>query len=265
MSIYDIHGNDLLNSMNGLRVSLLGDSISAYAGTIPTGYDAFYTGSNAGVTSANQMWWKVLCDELKMTPLIINGYSGSGITQLEDSAHSGKIPMSDNARCAGLDDGVHNPDIIIVAGGVNDFTYAQSAQSEPLPWDGKTAPTEGDSFTETYACMVKKLQSNYSDALIVCLSSWFTMRGTDNGYTLTHAVGSNVYTQADYDAAIEHVTDVMDVLYLDVSNIGFSRANFYPKFTTESTNSTHPNAAGHKVMGLAVASKLPILAKAFFK
>lgn len=266
MSVYDLYGNDLVNGMNGLRLSLLGDSISAYAGTIPTGYDAYYTGSNSGVTSANQMWWKVLCDELGMIPLVINGYSGSAVTQLEDSAHVSKIPMSANARCSGLDDGTNDPDIIIIAGGVNDYTYAESAQSEPLPWDGKTAPTEGDSFTETYACMIKKLQTNYPNALIVCLSTWFTMRGTDNGYTLTHAVGSNIYTQADYDAAIKHVAEIMHVPYIDVSNIGFNRANFYPTYASDSsTIPTHPNAAGQKVMGLAIAAKLPELVKAFFK
>lgn len=265
MSVYDINKNDLVNEMSGLRLSLLGDSVSAYVGTIPSNNHAFYKGSNCGVSSPDQMWWKVLCDELGMTPLIIDGHAGSAISWLEDADHRSKIPMSDNSRCGRLGNISHNPDIIVIAGGLNDYTYAQSAQSEPLPWDGKTAPTEGNSFTETYACMLKKLQTNYPQAMIACLSSWFTMRGTDNGYTLTHAVGSNVYTQADYDSAIEYVCDKMNTLYIDVSNIGFNRSNFYPNFTTESTNSTHPNAAGHKIMGLAIASKLPILAKAFFK
>ena len=264
--VYDLDGrNDIANSMKGLRLSLLGDSISAYKGTIPRGYAAYYNGLKSGVSSPNQMWWKVLCDELGMTPLVINGYSGSGVTQLEDAGHRAKIPMSSSERCAGLDDGKHDPDVILIAGGLNDYTYAQSAQSEPLAWDGKTAPAEGKSFTETYACMIKKLHANYPNALIVCLSTWFSMRGTDNGYTLTHKVGSNVYTQADYDAAIEHVAEIMHVPYIDVSNIGFNRANFYPTYACDSkTIPTHPNAAGHKVMGLAIAGKLPMLANAFW-
>ena len=191
MAIYDVNGNILYNDkpLNGLKLSLLGDSISAYTGTIPAGNDAYYTGSNSGVTSPNQMWWKVLCDATGMVPLVIDGWSGSGVTQLEDSAHVNKVPMSSDTRTGRLHSGSTNPDIILIAGGVNDYTYAQSAQSEPLAWDGLTTPVLGDSFTEAYACMIKKLQTNYPQALVVALSSWFTMRGTDNGYTLTHAVG----------------------------------------------------------------------------
>ena len=147
--------------LSGLHLSLLGDSISAYTGTVPAGNDVYYTGSNAGVTSANQMWWKVLCDITGMIPLVIDGYSGSAVTQLEDSGHSSKVPMSSDTRTSRLHSGTANPDVILIAGGVNDYTYAMSAQSEPLDWDGKSAPTLGDSFTEAYACMIKKLQRIY--------------------------------------------------------------------------------------------------------
>jgi len=250
--------------LKGKYLSLLGDSISAYAGTIPSGYDAYYTGSNSGVDSPSQMWWSVLCDELGMIPLVINGYSGSAVTQLQDSAHVSKIPMSSDERCDGLDDGTTDPDIIIIAGGVNDYSYAQSAQSEPLEWDGLTAPTLGDSFTEAYACMIKKLQTNYPNAIVVCLSTWFTMRGDDNGYTLTHTVGSNKYTQTDYNNAIKYVAEQMHVPFIDVSNIGFNRSNFYPTYAQDSsTIPTHPNKVGQGVMGRAIAKKLPELVKAF--
>ena len=179
----------------GLKLSLLGDSISAYAGTIPEGNDVYYTGSNSGVSSPDQMWWKVLCDKTDMIPLIINGYSGSGITQLTDSAHASKVPMSDTTRDQALHSGTTTPDIVIIAGGVNDYTYAEQASQLPNDWDGKTAPVKGNSFTETYACMIKDIQTAYPNAIIICLSTWFTMRGTDNGYTLLNDEG---YTQADY-------------------------------------------------------------------
>lgn len=267
--VYDIGGNELAietTSLQGRKLSLLGDSISAYAGTIPAGNDAYYTGSNSGVTSADQMWWKVLCDKTGMIPCIINGYSGSAITQLEDSAHVNKVPMSSDTRCAALHNGATMPDIIIIAGGVNDYTYAQSAQSEPLSWDGKTTPVLGNSFTEAYACMIKKLQTNYPQALIVALSTFFTMRGTDNGYSLTHTVGSNVYTQADYNAAIESVCKFMRIPFICVDNIGVNRRNMYPTYAVDSsTIPTHPNAKGQKLIGDYLASQLPIIAAAFSK
>lgn len=253
-------------SLKGKYLSLLGDSISSYVGTVPAGNDVYYDGYNSGMDSPSQMWWSVLCDRLGMKPLIIDGYSGAGVTQLQDSAHVGKVPMSSDARCSALHSGTTNPDIIIIAGGVNDYTYALSAQSEPLEWDGLTAPVLGNSFTEAYACMIKKLQTNYPNAIVVCLSTWFTMRGDDNGYTLTHTVGNNKYTQADYNKAIEHVAKQMHVPFIDVSNIGFNRNNFYPTYAEDSsTIPTHPNKVGQGVMGRAIANKLPELVKAYLK
>ena len=217
---------------------------------------------HSGVTSVDQMWWKILCDATGMIPLVIDAWSGSAVSQLEDSSHVSKVPMSSSTRCARLGDGTHNPDIILIAGGVNDYTYAMSAQSEPLAWDYDNAPTEGASFTETYACMIKKLQTNYPNAIIVALSTWFTMRGDDNGYVLTHSVANtgNTWEQADYDDAIKNVCQHMRVPYLCVNQVGFNRNNFYPTYATDSsTIPTHPNPAGQAVMGNFVAAQLPAI------
>jgi len=265
--VYDINGTPLtdeIKPLSGLRLSLLGDSISSYTGTVPIGNDIYYNGSNSGVTSADQMWWSVLCAKTGMEPLIIDGWSGAGVTQLEDSAHVSKVPMSSDTRCGRLHSGAITPDIILIAGGVNDYTYAQSAQSEPLSWDGHSTPVLGNSFTEAYACMIKKLQTNYPNALIVPLSTWFTMRGTDNGYTLTHTVGNNVYTQADYNNAIDNVCKIMRVPFIAVDKIGINRTNMYPTFAVDSsTIPTHPNAAGQKLMGEYIADVLPVIAAAY--
>lgn len=266
MSVYDINGNNIIiKSLTGLKLSLLGDSISSYIGTVPEGNDIYYNGNNSGVSDSSQMWWSVLCSETGMTPLVIDGYSGSGVTQLEDSAHSSKIPMSSDTRCGRLHSGNINPNIILIAGGVNDYAYALSVQSEPLEWDGLTAPVLGNSFTEAYACMIKKLQTNYPNAVVVALSSWFTMRGTDNGYTFTHTVGQNVYTQQDYNDKIRYVAEQMHIPYIDVSNIGFNRNNFYPNYAVDSSSvPTHPSANGHAVMGKAVAIKIMNLVHGYF-
>ena len=257
--IYDCNGNKLIwNQLSGLYLSLLGDSISSYTGTVPAGNDVYYTGSNAGVSSSNQMWWKVLCDETGMIPLIIDGYSGCGVTQLQDSAHVSKVPMSSDTRCGRLGNSSHDPDVILIAGGVNDYTYAQSAQSEPNSWDGHTAPTLGNSFNEAYACMIHKLQTNYPNAIIVALSTFFTMRGTDNGYTLTHTSNGHVYTQADYNAAIESVAKIMHIPFVRVDDIGYNRENMYPTFAQDSSSiPTHPNANGQKLIGEWLANILP--------
>lgn len=267
-NIYELDGTEILNTqpLKGMKLSLLGDSISAYAGTIPAGNDAYYTGNNSGVSSPSQMWWSVLCEKTGMVPCIINAWSGSAITQLEDSAHVNKVPMSANSRCSGLNQGTTKPDIILIAGGVNDYTYAMSAQSEPLAWDGTTAPVEGTSFTETYACMIKKLQTNYPNAIVVPLSTFFTKRGDNNGYTLTHTVTAtnHTYTQADYNNAIEHVAKIMHVPYVRIDDVGVNLYNIYPTYAQDSsTIPTHPNAKGQKLVGEYLADQLPSIVAAF--
>lgn len=245
----------------GKKLSLLGDSISAYTGTIPAGNDVYYTGNNSGVSAPEQMWWAVLCSKTGMQPLVINGWSGSGVTQLTDSAHVSKVPMSDTSRDQALHSGTTTPDVVLIAGGVNDYSYAQQTTQIPSSWEGKTAPVKGNSFTETYACMIKEIQEAYPSAIVVCLSTWFTMRGTDNGFTLLNGEG---YTQADYDAEIEKVARIMRVPYINVEKCGFSRSNFYPTFAEDSsTIPTHPNARGQRVMGEYLADILPQLVHSF--
>ena len=263
MAVYDVKGNvpSGAKPLEGLKLSVLGDSISSYIGTVPDGNDTYYKGNNSGVSSPSQMWWSVLCAQTGMVPLVIDGYSGSGVTRLQDPAHVSKLPMSSDIRCGRLHLGSAKPDIILIAGGVNDYTYALSTQSESLAWDGSTAPVEGNSFTECYACMIRKLRTNYPSALVSALSTWFTMRGADNGHTLTHTVGSSVYTQADYNAAIEHAARLMHVPYIAVDDIGINRVNMYPDYAIDSpTVPTHPNAAGHQLMGLYIAAVLPVIA-----
>lgn len=245
----------------GKKLSLLGDSISSYTGTIPEGNDVYYTGNNSGVSDYTQMWWSVLCRKTGMIPCVINGWSGSGVTQLTDSAHVNKVPMSDVSRCQALHANNANPDVILIAGGVNDYSYAQQASQKPSGWDGTTAPVNGNSFDETYAVMIKNIQTAYPNAVVVCLSTWFTMRGTDNGYTLLNGEG---LTQADYDEAIERVAKYMRVPFINVEKCGFSRSNFYPTYAEDSSSiPTHPNARGQRVMGEYLADILPQLVHSF--
>ena len=92
------------------------------------------------------------------------------------------------------------------------------------------------------------------------------MRGDDNGYSLTHTVtgNSHVYTQADYNAAIENVAKIMRVPYICMDDIGINRANMYPTYASDSASTpTHPNAAGHKLMAEQLAVKLAAVARGY--
>lgn len=242
----------------GKKLSVLGDSISAFTGHT-AGYTPYYTGENAGVPFYQQMWWNVLCEASGMTPLVINAESGSAITTLTDSAHAEKTPISSEQRTAELNDGTTTPDVIIIAGGLNDFSYAQQASQEPGSWDGKTAPVADSSFSETYAIMIKRLQTNYPNAIIIALSTMYTMRGTSNGYTFTHtSTGTgNVYTQSDYNNAIKRVCEIMGVLYIDVYSMGLNRGNMYGKFANDDqSHPTHYNRFGQAMLARCIYKQI---------
>ena len=243
----------------GKYLSVMGDSISAYSGYVPEGNEPYYPASN--VNNVNQMWWHILSSELGFTPLVINAWSASAVTQLTDSAHSDITPMSATTRCENLGTVDHDPDVIIIMGGVNDYSHAEGTTQEPGTWDGITAPVEGANFTQTYAAMVKKIQTKYPNAIVVACSTLFTTRGTDNGYTYTNTVGDNTYTQYDYDSAIQFVCHAMRIPYIDMCDIGFNRGNVL----TYTSDGTHPKRVGQKVMGLSIAAKILPLIKGYLK
>ena len=251
--------------LNGKNLSLLGGSISAYQGYVPVGNLAYYTGSNAGVSSVDQMWWSIMCDYTGMKPCIINAWSGSGITQLTGD-HADRVPMSDDTRCGNLHTADDQPDIILIIGGTNDWTYASGDANLPLDWNGTDTPVITDNFTEALACTVKKVQTNYPNALVILCSTVFCQRGTDNGYTYYRTVDSENYTLEMYDDKIEYVAKCMKVPYLKVNDIGFNRENYYPTYAIDSAvNPTHPNAAGHYKIGRYMADKIIEICGAWFK
>ena len=251
--------------LSGKKLSLLGASISAYSGYIPEGNRPFYNGSNYGVSDPSQMWWWQLCSKTGMERLVINAWSGSGITQLTGD-HTDRVPMSDDSRCKALDANGNDPDIILIIGGTNDWTYAAGNANLPLAWDGKTAPVLTNSFTEALAVTVKKVQETYPNAMVVLCSTVFCQRDTDNGYTYTHEVNGVKYTLQDYDEAIKFVADAMRIPYLNCNKIGFNRFNYYPTYCVDSSvNPTHPNALGHSKIGQYMADRLTEIIGSWYK
>lgn len=259
------------NILNGLKLSILSASISAFAGYIPEGNTAFYTGSNYGVMSVEEMWWKVLCNNTGMIPLVIDAWSGTSISYnfATDSAHSDtvKIPMCSDLRTGRLASNGVSPDIIIVAGGLNDWTYSKETTTPLGDWDGRTAINRADvlsgnsTFMESYASMLHVLHTNYPSAIIVCASMFFSARGTSNGITKVNDLG---YTESDYSDAIEKVCKIMHVPFIRVDNVGFNYDNYYPTYAIDSeTKPTHPNWCGQAVIAKRFIEELPKLVQQF--
>jgi lysophospholipase L1-like esterase len=263
------------NPLKGLKLSLLGASMETYAGWVPEGNDVYYTGTNHGIINVNEMWWKRLCDNTGMTPLVIDAWSGSGVcyNMATDSAHSStnKIPMCSDLRTGRLGTENDDPDIILIVGGTNDWTYSKSTTTPLGNWNGRTAVDRtavlaGEStFMESYASMIAKLHENYPNAIVVGVSMQFTCRGTDLGITRVNDMG---FTESDYSDAVERVCKIMGIPYIDVYNVGFTYDNYaelYADDQTVSNPATHMNAKGHAILAQRFIEELPRLVKQFVR
>lgn len=105
----------LLTPLTGKKLSVLGDSVSAFSGYLPVEEGAYYSNVNFGAAS---MWWAVLAENTGMEICRINAVSGSGVVVPEDNRQL----MGHSERCTSLSgrDGT-TPDVILVLLGINDY------------------------------------------------------------------------------------------------------------------------------------------------
>lgn len=107
-------------SASAKNFAIIGDSYSTFAGFIPAENKYYYPWASSGVTSVNQMWWKMLIDNNGYTLKLNDSYGGSTIangtslpsfvTRVNKYFYSGSA--------------FSNPDIIFVVGGTNDVWKA---------------------------------------------------------------------------------------------------------------------------------------------
>lgn len=122
----------------GKYFSILGDSISTYAGYIPEGNKVYYTGDNAGVDDVSQTWWSIVGNTLGMNLAVNNSWSGSKVSDIDASTQD-FTPMSDVARCQAL-----------------------HKESEPL----SITISEGEYYSVADGKVAKAANSNYKAAVI---------------------------------------------------------------------------------------------------
>ena len=92
-------------------------------------------------------------DELGMQLCVNNSWSGSRVTTTNGTAGAGCMD-----RCQNLHTSAHEPDIIVVYMGINDFN-----RGIPLgTYDGKSSiPSETATFREAYGIMLDKILTRY--------------------------------------------------------------------------------------------------------
>ena len=227
------------SSLSGKKLSVMGDSISAFKGYIPSGNAAYYTGQNSGVSSYEQMWWQRICDQTGMRRLVVNAWSGSKVSGI-DASTSNFVPMSDVSRAQGLHTEDDDPDIIIVFGGTNDFSKNNA---------------DIVTFEDAYHLMINRMQARYKSAKIYCLSlPIFVRTKTDKTGIEKNDEEKTVF---DYNEVIRRVSNQRSCEYIDLNGCGITRQNMYPTYAIDyETSPTHPNSLGHDVYAKRILSRL---------
>lgn len=156
---------NFMRKYQGKFFSILGDSISALEGSLPEGYEAFYTGERkyeSGVFGIEDIWWGKVIRALGAKLLINNSWSGSLVCRHPQC----EIPSygCSDERTSSLG-GKDNPDVVMIYLGENDYGW----RMQVLP---KIEAEKQDLsiFRSAYAEMLRKIKKNYPDAEIWCLT-----------------------------------------------------------------------------------------------
>lgn len=117
------------------RVSIIGDSISSFAGYIPSGYNYHYPCADGSVTRVEQTyWWQLIYDKMKNARLDINmAYSGTAVANSDDARDNFTDHWVNNSfverfiRLGGIGD----PDVVVIHGGTNDWAHGDNCPLYP--------------------------------------------------------------------------------------------------------------------------------------
>lgn len=206
----------------GKKLSILGDSISTYAGYIPEGQSAFYNGSNCGVTSVNQTWWMRIINTLGMTLEVNNSWGGGRVSKTR-STYTEESSGIYRADKLGTD-----PDVIIAYLGINDF-------------NGEVSTTV---FSNSYEQMIDNMLAAYPDAEIFCATLPPCER---NGSIGDPEINDDGVYLSEYNQIIRNAVLAKGVKLADFADCGITY-NTLSRYMGDWEDSTqralHPNAEG---------------------
>ena len=229
-----------LSSLEDKTISIQGDSISTFAGTITDGNAAYYSASHKFVNSIDATWWGLLINECRMRLIRNDAWAGSRISGTGDNA------MCSVARCSNIkhiDSTVDTyqygaPEIIVVMAGTNDV----SGNVEMGTADGAVTTYMG-----AFKTMLVNLKSQCGNAKIVVFQLY---RGNVLDY-----VNSGGKHQYEYQEAMANLCRRYGVYYIGPEHFDLSFPNLqyytcnnslsdYGSPTYTSTDYLHPNMQG---------------------
>lgn len=233
------------DKFRGKRCAIIGDSISTFQGTMPSGYANYYPQGN--VTSVDHIWWKIVCDTLGMTPVNCSwsGSRVSGNPKGDASAACSDQRILVDAKREG------NPDIILFFISCNDWGNEVDLGN----WSVDNTIVSGTStiseMRAAYSLMINKAQKAYPNAKLYCCTILDDAKRDEvDGYPSTNGKNVSTYT---WNQSIKQIADAMGVDVIDLHACGLNYANI-ANFVVDS--GLHPNKAGHYLMAQKAISEL---------
>lgn len=206
-------------------VSIVGDSISTYAGYNPKGYAVYYDDEirrKNHLNSVYDTWWAKVNQALGAYLCVNNSYSGSRVTGNSFPA------ASCDERLSHLHTSMHRPDIILIYMGFNDFGHGVNvAQRVPVRKNMLF-------FSDAYKHMLSRIRQLYPDALIVCGTLMRTkIKGCEDWIFPESYAGTRF---DDYNEAIRKVCKKERCCLADIASFNIPY---------ETLDGTHPTNEGH--------------------
>jgi lysophospholipase L1-like esterase len=254
---------DVMDVYAGKYLSVFGDSISTFGGVSNNtefndtiGSNAvYYSGTNCGVTSADQTYWGRFVNETLARLCVNNSWSGDALRSLRFLDRAVNLHRNTTEEPV-------NPDLIFVYFGINDIWSSGSTPSRPggnlndLIQVRGNKPVEqviedwfagvldkyekndigGCAWDEYYALMLHLMTTAYPDAKIVCVG--LTLNNADNYKNDTAFV-------PDYNETIVNLSGHFNTVYVDQMS-AINESN-YDKYMGDGAR-LHPNAAGREVI-----------------
>ena len=206
----------LTSAFAGKSMAVLGDSISAFYGYIPTGYEPQYPTADIELTD---MWWYRVAKRLGMDISRINACAGSGVTEYSWAFRSVDRLAADG-RTAELHGIGALPDIIFVWIGANDVFGG--------------APVE--QLISNYRAMVEDIKRNYPESDIYLCTYYNT--GEEDIWL---------------NKIIRDISTELDIELMDIEKCGITNEN---KDRYILSDGLHPNRDGSHLIGAWVAEQL---------
>ncbi len=235
------------SGLAGLKLSVLGDSISTYKGysndaantnsTIGSN-NVYYNGKN-GLTGVEDTWWMQTVNDTGMNLLVNNSWSGSFVVGGLNSVDAGVGNRAENLHDNTGDNAGTLPDVIAVYMGTNDLSKNVGDYTSAGFYDNSYVDSDGDgvyddptTFAHAYAIMLDKITKAYPEAEI------FTFTILANNWV-------NASVNEKINAAIQEISAHYGATVVDIyAETGITAANAGEYMLDNEKTHIHPNEAG---------------------